>query len=154
MSVGVLPNVNSVKLNRDAKQGTSVCSRTTRLKNNKVKRRKKNFQNGKSDDVKTVHQLGCIAHDSEPSALPKRMKYRRQPRRKDFGSIRRVRCTQSTLRQASIRGNKGPSLGKVQIKIPRQRSPYDMKFEHRSQEETERQERCAGGKEWNLARNI
>ena len=29
-----------------------------------------------------------------------------------------------------------------------------MKFEDRSQEETERQERCARGKAWNLAKHI
>ena len=43
---------------------------------------------------------------------------------------------------------------KIQVKIPHQRSPYAMKFEDRSQEETERQERCARGKAWNIARNI
>ena len=46
-----------------------------------------------------------------------------------MGSIRRVRFSQSTLRQASIRENKGPSLGKVQVKLPHQRSPYAMKSE-------------------------
>ena len=74
--------------------------------------------------------------------------------RKVLGSIRRVRVTQSTLRQASIRENKGPSLGKIQVKIPHQPSPYAMKFQDRSQEETERQELCARGKAWNLVRNI
>ena len=41
--------------------------------------------------------------------------------------------------QANIRENKGPSLGKIQIKLPHQRNPYAMKFEDRSHEETERQ---------------
>ena len=36
VSIGILPNVNSVRLNPDAKLVTSVCSRTTRLKNNPV----------------------------------------------------------------------------------------------------------------------
>ena len=71
---------------------------------------------------------------------------------KVLGPFRRVRFTQSTLRQASIRENKGPSLGKIQVKIPRQRSPYAMKFEDRSQEETERQQRCTRRKAWNLAK--
>ena len=74
--------------------------------------------------------------------------------RKVPGPIRRVRFTQSTLRQAIIRENKEPSLGKIQVKIPHQRSPYAVKFEDRSQEETERQERCAQSKAWNLAKNI
>ena len=50
--------------------------------------------------------------------------------------------------------NNGPSLGKIQLKLPHQRSPYAMKFEDTSQEETERQQRCARGKAWNLAKNI
>ena len=40
MSIGILPNVTSITLNRDAKQGTSAYPRTTRLKNNQVKRQK------------------------------------------------------------------------------------------------------------------
>ena len=71
---------------------------------------------------------------------------------KVLGPTRRVRFTQSTLRQASIRENKGPSLGEIEVKIPHQRSPFSMKFEDRSQEETERQQRCARGKAWNLAK--
>ena len=68
--------------------------------------------------------------------------------------IGRVRFTQSTLRQASIREKKGPSLGKLQVKVPHQRSPYAVKFEDRSHEETERQQRCARSKAWNLAKNM
>ena len=82
------------------------------------------------------------------------MKYRGNSRDKVLGSIRRVRFTQSTLRQASIREHKGPSLGKTQVKNPHQRSPYAMTFEDKSQEETERQERCAPGKAWTLAKHM
>ena len=42
----------------------------------------------------------------------------------------------------------------VQVKNPHQRSPYAVKFEDRSHEETGRQERCARSKAWNLAKNI
>ena len=52
--------------------------------------------------------------------------------RKSLEPIERVRFTKSTLRQASIREKKGPSLGKVNIKVPHQRSPNAMKFEDRS----------------------
>ena len=61
---------------------------------------------------------------------------------------------ESTQRQADTRENKGRSLGKIQVKLPHQRSPYAMKFEERSQEETERQERCARGDAWRLAKNV
>ena len=47
-----------------------------------------------------------------------------------------------------------PSLGQIQVKVPRQRSPHALKFEDRSQEETERQERCARGDAWRLAKKI
>ena len=54
----------------------------------------------------------------------------------------------------SIREKKGPSLGKINVKISHQRSPSAMKFEDRSHEETERQQRCARTKAWNLAQNM
>ena len=65
---------------------------------------------------------------------------------KVLGSIRKVRFTQSTLRQASIGEIKRPSLGKVQVNIPHQRSSYAVNFEDRSREENDRQQRCAQSK--------
>ena len=88
--------------------------------------------------------------DTEPreslSILPKSTKV--------LGSIRRVRFTRAALRHANIRENKGPSLNKIQVKILHQYSPYALKLKDRSQEEIERQERCARGEEWRLAKNI
>ena len=45
----------------------------------------------------------------------------------DSRPTRRVRFTRAALRQANIRDNKGPSLGKIQVKHPHQRSPYARK---------------------------
>ena len=73
---------------------------------------------------------------------------------KVLNAIQRVRFTKSTLRHASIRDNKGPSLGKMQVKPRHQRSPHATKFEDRSHEETERQERCAQSKGWYFAKNL
>ena len=84
---------------------------------------------------------------------------------KEANSPRETRCklswdlferygSLSTQRQASIREKKGPSLGKVKVKNPHQRSLYAMKFEDLSHEETERQQRCARSKAWNLDQNI
>ena len=70
------------------------------------------------------------------------------PMHKVLGWSRKVRFAQST-RQACIREKKGPSLGKIQVKPQHQRSPYAMKFEDRSQEETPRQQRCVQSKAWN-----
>ena len=61
--------------------------------------------------------------------------------------------SKATLREASTRENKGPSLGKIQVKLPHQRRPYAVTFEDRSQEEIERQERCAGEDAWRMAKN-
>ena len=79
---------------------------------------------------------------------------RGNPMQNILGPIRRIRFTQSLPRQASIREKKGPSLGKIQVKNPHQRSPCATKFEDRSHEETERQQRCTRRKAWNLAKNI
>ena len=57
--------------------------------------------------------------------------------RKSWNQLQRVRFTKSTLRQASIKEKKGPSLGKINVKVPHQRRPYAMKFVDRSHEETE-----------------
>ena len=68
------------------------------------------------------------------------------------GSTRRARFTRAALRQSNIRENKGPSLGKIQVKVLHQRSPHATKIEDRSQEDTERQERCARGDAWRLVK--
>ena len=104
--------------------------------------------------MKIVPQLGCVSQDSETLDSQRGKQSRGNPVQKVLRPIRRVRFTQSTPRQASIRENKGTSLGKIQVKFSHQRSPYAVKFEDRSQAETERQERCARGKAWNLARNF
>ena len=74
------------------------------------------------------------------------------PMQKVLEPIQRVRFTKSTRRQASILEKKGPLFGKINVKVLHQRSPYAMKFEDRSHEETERQQRCARSKAWNLAK--
>ena len=96
--------------------------------------------------MKSVRQLGCVFQDTEP---PKSAAISRKGP-KVLGPIPRVRFTRAALRQANIRENKGPSLGKSQAKVPHQRIP----FKDRSQEEIEGQERCARGDTWRLAKNI
>ena len=51
-----------------------------------------------------------------------------KPDAKSFGINRKVRFTQSTQLQASIREKKGPSLGQIQVKPQHQRSPYAIKI--------------------------
>ena len=104
--------------------------------------------------MKIVSQMGCVSQDSELLDSQRGKQPQRNPMQKVLGSIRRIRFTQSTLRQASIREKEGLSLGKIQVKNPHQRSPYALECEDQSQEETERQQRCARSKAWNLAKNI
>ena len=130
--------------------------------NNRTKKTKKSDHSHKrreSDDknavavVKTVPQLGCVSQDSGAHVSQGR-KSLGNPMQKVLEPIQRVRFTESTLRQASIREKKGPSLGTIQVKNPHQRSPYAVKFEDRSHEETERQQRCARSKTCNLSKNM
>ena len=76
--------------------------------------------------------------------------FRANPMQKVLEPIQRVRFTKSTLRHASIREKKGTSLRKIDVKVLHQRSSYAVKFEDRSHEEIERQQRCARGKAWNF----
>ena len=87
--------------------------------------------------VKSVSQLGCVSQDSD-ALVSQGRKSRGNPMQKVLEPIQRARFTKSTQRHASIREKKGPSLGKINVKVPQhQRSPYTMKFEDRSHEETE-----------------
>ena len=140
-----------------AKPEISVCSRIIRLMNNQTKKRKKGYYSHKRrecDDknavaiVKIVPQLGCVSQDSKALVSQRGKQSRGNPMEKVLGSTRKVRFTQSALRQASIREKKGPSLGKRQV------SPYAVNFEDQFHEETARQERCARSRAWNFAKNI
>ena len=95
--------------------------------------------------VKNVSQLGCVSQDSDALVSQDR-KSRVNPIQKVLEPIKRVRCTKSTPRHASIREKKVSSLGKINVKAPYQRSPYAMKFEDRHHEETEQHQRCARSK--------
>ena len=104
--------------------------------------------------VKIVSQLGCVSQDSDALVSQRGKQFPGNPTQKVLGSIRKVRFTKSTLRHASIWEKKGPSLGKINVRAPHPRSPHAMKFEDRSHEETERQQRCARSKAWNIAKNM
>ena len=69
------------------------------------------------------------------------------------GKIRCVQFTKSVVRHANIR-DQNPTLGLICPGDPRQLNPNAPKFEDRSQEETELQERCAREAAWKLAKLI
>ena len=80
------------------------------------KRRESDHKNAVAT-VKIVLQLGCVSQDSDALVSQRGKQPRGNPMQKVLGSIRKVRFTQSTPRQASIREKKGPSLGKYKSKI-------------------------------------
>ena len=97
--------------------------------------------------LKITRQLGCVLQDMVP---PKS----RTILRKSSNILKPIRCVQFTkavLRHANIR-DQNPSLGMICPGYPHQRNPNAPKFEDRSQEETEWQERCVCEAAWRLAK--
>ena len=96
-----------------------------------------------------TRQLGCVFQDMEPpksSSILRKSSDIRKP-------IRCVKFTKAVVRHADIR-DQNPSLGMICPGEPHQRNPNAPKFEDRSQEETEWQERCAREAAWRLAKSI
>ena len=113
------------------------------------KRSKKNGDKSAVAMLKSTRQLGCVCQDMEPpksSSILRKCSNIRKP-------IRCLQFTEAVVRHANIR-DKNPSLGMICPGDPRQRNPNAPKFEDRSQEETEWQERCAREAAWRLAKNI
>ena len=114
------------------------------------KKPKKNGDKSAVAILKDTRKSGCVFQDIEP---PKSSSILRTST-KVLRPIRRVQFSNATLRHAHIRKRKGPSLGIICPADPTERSPYAPKFEDRSQDETERQERRARGDAWRLAKRI
>ena len=98
-------------------------------------------------DIK--RQLGCVYQDMEPpksSSILRKSSNIRKP-------IRWVQFTKAVVRHANIR-HQNPSIGMICPGDPHQRNPNAPRFEDRSQEETEWQERCAREGAWKLVKNI
>ena len=109
------------------------------------KRSKKNDDKSAVAMLKITRQLGCVCQDMEP---PKSTTILRKSLLKP---IRCVRFTKAVPRHANIR-DQNQSLGMICPGDPHQRSPNAPKFEDRSQEEKEWQERCAREAAWRLAK--
>ena len=94
-----------------------------------------------------ARQLGCVfQHMKPPKSILRKSSDIRKP-------IQRVKFTEAVVRHADIR-DQHPSLGMICPGEPHQRNPNVPKFEDRSQEETEWQERCAREAAWRLAKCI
>ena len=99
---GIFPNVNSSSPNGD------VNSAHWKVEEQPNKRPKKGGDKSEVASVKSVRQLGCVSQDAEP---PESVTISRKGTHVS-GPIQRVRFTRAALRQANIRDNRGPSLGK------------------------------------------
>ena len=113
------------------------------------KRYKNNGDKSAVAMLKITRQFGCVCQDME---LPKSSSILRKSSN-ILKPIRCVRFTKAVERHANIR-DQNPSLGMRCPGEPHQRNPNAPKFEDRSQEETEWQERCAREAAWKLAQNI
>ena len=113
------------------------------------KRSKKNGDKSAEPKLKITRQLGCEIQDMGP---PKSSSILRKSSN-ILKPIRCVRFTEAVLRHANIR-DQNPSLGMICPGDPHQPNPNAPKFEDRSQEETEWQERCAREAAEKLAKNI
>ena len=113
------------------------------------KRFQKNGDKSAVAMLKITRQLGCEYQDIEPQKSSSIL-------RKSSNILKPIRCvrfTEAVLRHANIR-DQNPSFGMICPGDPHQRNPNAPKFEDRSQEEREWQERCAREAAWKLAKNI
>ena len=93
-----------------------------------------------------ITRLGCtrFSTNERGSGKPDAKSLERNP---EFDSL--------SLRYVMrVSGTRKDSRLEKKVKPRHQRSPYAIKFEDRSHEETERQERFAQSKAWNLAKKI
>ena len=96
-----------------------------------------------------TRQFGCVFQDMEPPKLSSILRKSSDTQK----PIQREKFTKAVARHAKIR-DQNPSLGMICPGEPHQRSPNAPKFQDRSQEETEWQERCAREAAWRLAKNF
>ena len=149
VKIGTLQNVRSTSPRMDADVGKSALMRIARLKKSLAKRSEKNGDKSAVALLKSTRQFGCFFQDVEPpksSSILLKSSDIRKP-------IRCVQFTEAVVRHACSR-DKNPSLGMICPGDADQRNPNAPKFEDRSQEETERQERYAREAAWRLAKII
>ena len=162
---GTLQNACSTSRRMDADLGKSAFMRIARLKNSRAK--------GLKRMVIKVQWLCCkrmsvtkeqgdlfwiLTHGTHDNLVAyfriwsRRSLHRFCGRAQAYGNQSNVSNSQKPSYHAVIR-DQNPSLGMI-CPGPHQRNPNAPKFEDRSQEETEWQERCAREAAWRLAKNI
>ena len=146
---GILQSACSTSQKMDADLGEKCSYAHRQVDEQPSKRSEKNGDKSAVAILKITRQLGCVFQDMEP---PKSSSILRKSSN-ILKPIRCVRFTKAVLRHADIR-DQNPSLGMICPGDPHQRNPNAPKFEDRSQEETEWQERWAREAAWRLAKSI
>ena len=145
----IFQNACSARPKRNAGLGKIGLMRIDRLMNSVAKRSKTNGDKSAVAMLKITRQLGCVFQDMEPPKSASIL-------RKSSNILKPIRCVrfiEAVVRHANIR-DQNPSLGMICPGDLHQRNPNAPKFEDRSQEETEWQERCAREAAWRLAKKI
>ena len=100
--------------------------------------------------LRNSRQLGSVCQDAEPHKFSLIL----QKSTTVLRPARAVQFIKNTLRHTKMRESKGPSLSMIQRTSPDERSMYAPKHEDQPKEETERQERCAHGDAWRMAKGV
>ena len=158
------PEFQIYKHKRVAKPGISVCSRFKMLMNNHAKKKAKErllFSQKKRKrrqecrgycEICTTIGL-CITRIGS-TRVSRNEIVSVKPDAKSLGTDSKNTIHSVYATSSKYPGKERTIAWKIQVKNPHQRSHYSMKFEDRSHEETERQQRCARSKAWNLVNNI
>ena len=161
MNIGIRPSViffernkNGLQVRRhvfvSSLQGWWTTKQNGRRKASSTKKKRK-WRRRRCGFCDKRMTIGVVYYKTQMHSILKARKSFGETRCKVLNAIQRVRFTKSTQPHASIWDKKGPSLGKMQVKARHQRSPCAKKFENRSHEETEGEERCAQSKALDLA---
>ena len=102
MTIGIFPNVNSVKLKSGCKFGDECSFPHWKVEEQPKKKPKQGGDKSAVATAKDVRQLGCVLQDTEPPESSMIL----WKGTKVLGPIRRVRFTRAAQRHANIRETK------------------------------------------------
>ena len=96
------------------------------------------FPRRESDDknaaatAKSVSQLGCVSQDSDALVSQGTTEFRGNPMQKVLAPIQKDTIHKVYATSSEYPGKERTIVGRTNVKVPLQRSPYAMKFEDRS----------------------
>ena len=158
VNIGIRPSANSYKNETGCKAGDKCLFPHYKVAEQPNKKPKKSYfpKRRESDDKNAValvksttiglriKRFGCVGFSLRQTVQGK-------PDAKSLGTDSKNTIHSVYAASSEYPGKERTIVGKENVKVPHQRSPYATKFEDWSEEETERQQRCARSKAWNLA---